>query len=711
MVPERVVFWDAVDDSIEQLRAELDRAPKGVVTELAKSKEPKAAKALIEVYGELQTLGAKLRLVQSLRHFAGVRGCEPLAMQKLLDVASTDPDGELRSEAVLQLSKSGSIGREYLGILIESPAAAQVRVLAMKEHVKGASKKDHDFYRRLWAASTSPSSDDDKKKKGKKGEEEPDAPKLGPPLVGIAELAFQALVTEFSEEELVPRSRSRSATIRTAAQKELYRRGGDAAVELALSQFKSKNEQISNRVLAADFLIESTDEAEDVLEELVESGGHRDASTRMRRAFAGLFAKRAPDDAKTALAKKAGKGKVGEKLFALEALIGFEDERGKLGSSILKMLKDKDRDVRELAAKQAAERRLEGAIEALEPRLEKADDPVEATVYIRALTRLYGQDQAWLERLAAFTVDERSAMRNAAIQMVVERGGDDVLKTLERALTHSDWSTRLLAVKSIEERRDGEAVGWLVAAMDKETGRMSVELSEALTRLTGQNFRRNASAWARWWADNQDGFEVIGQDVLDQMEEEAEARRLEETTKANEFFGLRLESQRIVFVVDASGSMQQTMAGRYAGENGPQRISAARAELIKALEGLEPEALFGVIAFNDKARPFQKSLQRASKESLESARKQTQKLVASGGTNMYEGLETAFELADCDTIVLLGDGAASIGTTTDPIVIRERVASWNKDRGVKIHTVAIGVNLDILRWLAEDSGGQHVFLP
>ncbi len=714
VVAERISYSDSVDDSIDQLRTELDRAPKALVTELAKSKEPKAAEALIEVYDEYQVLGARLHLVKSLRHFAGVHGCEALAMQKLLDVASTDPERQLRSEAVKQLAKSGAIGREYLGILIESPAAAQVRVLAMSEHVKGASKKDHDFYRRLWGASTSPSVDQDKKKKKKSKEEkelEANAPKLGPPLLGIAELAFKGLITEFSEEELLKRASSRSVAIRATAQKEIYRRGGESAAALAESRFSSKGEQVPNRVLAAEFLIVHSSDAEDVLDELIEAGGDRDASYRLRHEYAQLFAKRAPDDAKSSLAKRVGRGKSGEKLFALEALTGFEDERGKLGSSILKLVKDKDRDVRELAAREVAERRVEGAIDALESRLEKAEDAVEATVYLRGLTRLYGQDPTWLERLAMFTVDERSAMRNAAIRTIVERGGEDVLETIEKALTHPDWSTRLLAVEAIEERRDAEAVGWLVAAIDRETGRMSAEISEALTGLTGQDFRRNASAWARWWADNQDGFEVIGQAELEKMEEEAEARRLEETTKATEFFGLKIDSQRLVFVIDTSGSMQQTMAGRYAGERGPQRITAAREELIKALGGLEPEALFAVIEFSDKAEPFEEGLLRASEESLEDAQEKTLELRANGGTNMYAGLEMAFELADCDTIVLLGDGAASIGVSTDPDVIRKRVASWNEDRGVKIHTVAIGVDLDILRWLAEDSGGQHVYLP
>jgi hypothetical protein len=35
------------------------------------------------------------------------------------------------------------------------------------------------------------------------------------------------------------------------------------------------------------------------------------------------------------------------------------------------------------------------------------------------------------------------------------------------------------------------------------------------------------------------------------------------------------------------------------------------------------------------------------------------------------------------------------------------VLDWNKDRNIRIHTVAMGGSLKILEWLAEDSDGEH----
>ena len=59
-------------------------------------------------------------------------------------------------------------------------------------------------------------------------------------------------------------------------------------------------------------------------------------------------------------------------------------------------------------------------------------------------------------------------------------------------------------------------------------------------------------------------------------------------------------------------------------------------------------------------------------------------------------------------LLILSDGEPTSGAIIDPHRIRETVAFWNRHRGIKIHTIAIGGNLEVLEWLSEDSGGDHV---
>jgi hypothetical protein len=68
----------------------------------------------------------------------------------------------------------------------------------------------------------------------------------------------------------------------------------------------------------------------------------------------------------------------------------------------------------------------------------------------------------------------------------------------------------------------------------------------------------------------------------------------------------------------------------------------------------------------------------------------------------------AFQDPDVDTIFVMSDGEPTSGGVVDPHGIRTEVAFWNKHRNVRIHTVAIGGNLEVLEWLAKDSGGRYV---
>jgi hypothetical protein len=74
-------------------------------------------------------------------------------------------------------------------------------------------------------------------------------------------------------------------------------------------------------------------------------------------------------------------------------------------------------------------------------------------------------------------------------------------------------------------------------------------------------------------------------------------------------------------------------------------------------------------------------------------------------------LYIAFEDPIVDTIYVLSDGDPTVGAQTDPGQIRETVREWNRHRGVKLHCIAVGGDLDTLEWLAEDSGGQYVRIP
>lgn len=236
---------------------------------------------------------------------------------------------------------------------------------------------------------------------------------------------------------------------------------------------------------------------------------------------------------------------------------------------------------------------------------------------------------------------------------------------------------------------------------------MLVRFADALFQLSGQPFRTSPRAWQAWWKDEGEAFEPIEFEQLAALQLAEERRRLAQTTRANSFFGIRVISHRVIFVLDVSGSMEERLRTKYLGEEGDTRIAFAKRELIAAIERLEKGTFFNLITFSQGVDSWTPSgMALSSPENLKSAVAFADKVLAGGGTNLFGALRAAFSDPEVDTIFVLSDGEPSVGAMTQPWEIRNEVATWNEARGVVIHAISVGGKLRILEWLAEDSGGS-----
>jgi Mg-chelatase subunit ChlD len=232
-----------------------------------------------------------------------------------------------------------------------------------------------------------------------------------------------------------------------------------------------------------------------------------------------------------------------------------------------------------------------------------------------------------------------------------------------------------------------------------------------LWQLTAQTFEEDFGKWKSWWVEAGEKFTVASEKDIDKAEQERERKRLMERTRAGgaKFFGIKVESHRVIFIIDISGSMMEESLGEYGGKTGVPRIEIAKAELAKCIRGLDAAAFFNVIIFSgDSARMVEGSLLAANEKNRADAVEYVEKLGAFGGTNLYGALRDGFADPDVDTIFVMSDGEPSQGDVVDPLMIRENVAAWNEHRGIVINTIAIGGQFQILEWLAEDSGGMNV---
>lgn len=694
----------STEELIALLKEQKERAERKLFNQLVKTREAEAGLALIEVYDEVASPAGRLRVIEALPPFTDIDAVNAQVLDKLMDIATADRRRLLRQRALVSIDKCANGGRERLKRIVDSPADDQIRIEAMRLHVEDASAADAPWYRTMWKPDEN---EDDDRKKRKKDDEENKEPRR---LVDLNRLAFQGLVKYLTDDELVEALEKEGGHNLRRTLEELRVRQVADAEDRADRIFGTLEADPLVRLAAAALLLDVR--GEDFLDDAVDEGTRRAASPALREGLAEMVRVNASEDLIEKLSKKISKGKVEEKLFYMQACVGFEDERA--SKAYRKLIGDREAPVRMAAMRACAERGDEEAVEELLEFVEKADEEEEAdeiAVALESISIVRGSASEWTKQLREYVGHPSSPVRVAALRVLALRSDAGALSQLERAMANDDWATRMAAYEFAAVLRDEMTVPMLIERLDAEKGRLQTMVAELLFDLTGQPFQRRAKAWRDWWRNEGPDFEVISQSELRALEREREARRLELTTSNKEFFGIEIDSHRTAFVVDVSGSMELRVKGQYVGEEGEMRISVAKTELVNFLDLLEPGAMFNIIPFSDQARPLREQMVVNDAETLEEMKEEVMDLVASGGTNVYDGLKTAFDDPQIDTIVVLSDGEPTEGQVIDITAIRDLVRDWNEHRGVVIHTVQIGATFDLLRWLAEDHDGETVLIP
>jgi hypothetical protein len=163
------------------------------------------------------------------------------------------------------------------------------------------------------------------------------------------------------------------------------------------------------------------------------------------------------------------------------------------------------------------------------------------------------------------------------------------------------FGVRRAVVAALIHIHSPDALGVLIQMLDHLGGEAKADAVEHLTQVTEQPFAGDAAAWGRWWEDSKDTFQYPTRSV------ETPYRSASLPSTSGEYYGLPLFAERLVFVLDTSGSM-----------TGP-RIVAAKRELTRAIDGLSSQVHFGIVVFNGSVAAWQKKLVPATPESKRAA--------------------------------------------------------------------------------------------
>lgn len=698
---------DDVDELIAAIESARDEVEPDLIVRLAGQRSRKAADALISVYGRMGSIYMRREIVKALALFDGVAEAEQQALQRIMDVATDSQEPELREAALEALGRCEHLGKSLLEAIVDSAAEDDVREHAMRLHVARAVEADQAWYRKLYEKEKGRQKEKKADRKRREREREGEGPELLVyELKSVREMAFRAIQSSLKDEEVLEASEDSWRGVRGLALEEYHRRDPKKALRRAQEVFEDIDGDPGNRAVAARIMI--AERGARAADTFIEYCGKFITPQALRYDLADLMAELGDAKIEARLSKLVGKGKEPyEKLWVLRALRKAQDP--KLRKPLEKLLADKDDSVRIAAARVIGGRGELESLPALQKLIDKTESAEVIAAAVGAMSALRGTDPEWEGELLAYTGHEHSDVRNAALQQLGKDGRTEHMDVLAQALDHPSWSTRYAALLGLAHMRVKAVVPLIIARMPQETGRMLHEFADVLFDLTGQPFRTAVGNWKAWWQRDGAAFEVITAAELARRVAEEDERRLKQITNVK-FFGIRIVSQRVVFVIDVSGSMNESLRAKYAGESGlTTRIDVAKRELQKCIDGLDSGALFNVITFaGDVSSWLDEGVTGSTSKSRDEARQWVERLGAGGATNLYDALRKAFDDPDVDTIFVLSDGEPTAGVETDQGVIREHVARWNEHRGIVINTISVGLDLPVLKWLAEDSSGKHM---
>lgn len=293
-----------------------------------------------------------------------------------------------------------------------------------------------------------------------------------------------------------------------------------------------------------------------------------------------------------------------------------------------------------------------------------------------------------------------SLVKILALEALGSRDDPASAAALGEVLTDGRPEILRAALKAIRARRAGECVDGLLGLLERLEKRPDAlildDTRKALIEITGKWFD-TIEDWRKWWSysKHQGKREVTGS--TEELMKTAERKQA-----PPKFFGTEIKSERVVFVIDVSGSMEGT------------RLEKCKKQLIQCISALRQGSSFTVGSYSSQVKIWNKDLQPATRQNKDKAVQFVERLVAKGNTRTLEGLKRAFETKNADTIVLLSDGAPT-GLKkngerwTEPEILAE-TTGINKIRQWRIHTFGFGAaGKDLVKFmkdLAKNNDGE-----
>ncbi len=318
--------------------------------------------------------------------------------------------------------------------------------------------------------------------------------------------------------------------------------------------------------------------------------------------------------------------------------------------------------------------------------------------------------QSSVPLLEAALEDRKWPVQLMAAEALAQLGARETAGSLEALLDHKQWQVRLTAVEALTRLQALPSVARLIDCLEIESGRLHSELESALRSLTGESIGGDARLWRDWLA-------VHGPALADGSYRKPSGQHATVPRAFGTFFGIPVDSEQVLFVIDFSKSMQrgfprlpveERVATGEDGEDphpelqvaGETRIAEAQEQTLRVLAALPRSADFGVMVYHWGVEMLTDGMVAAKARTVERTAGELLEQPLGLGTNIFDALERAYDLTGTgkleknarmpvDTIYFLSDGSPTSGRYAKHAKILEQVKHWNRLRKLRIHTVLI----------------------
>jgi hypothetical protein len=387
----------------------------------------------------------------------------------------------------------------------------------------------------------------------------------------------------------------------------------------------------------------------------------------------------------------------------------------------------------------------------------KTAPPEVRVVYVEALGQLSGSPAAHATLLELLK-DKDSFVRGMAAAGLGEHKAMDALEPLMALLDDKAWLVQSSALASLPRLTDRaevkKRVPKLVDFLENVSGRVKVDCAEALRRITGQTFARDAAKWRKWVDDGMPESPAKPEPTGDEPPVPKPAYANQDDTP--HYYGMPVLSNRVVLILDISLSMydpieidkdrlRRETSRRKAPVTGEKkdgkdkekdpvpeedqgydipwwkiktRLDLAKYQMINLVSMLREEQSFEIITFSKEVTHWMGKIVPATSANKQKAIAMLETVKPEDATNTWGAIAAAFDMVDVnkkgesfgpDEAYLVTDGAPSLGDIVDSNQILEATMQLCKVKPLRINVIGIGVDLSFLRKMARDTGGQSKF--